>query len=107
MCIRDSDNCMSIRVVVQGAGTVRVSSEGVVSASFTREGALPWTVSLSSALPGARLSFEHKEACLLYTSDAADEEDSVDLGGRRITKKKNHTTISNTTIDNNQRINGQ
>eukprot|EP00656_Telonema_subtile_P041016 TRINITY_DN46108_c0_g1_i1.p1 TRINITY_DN46108_c0_g1~~TRINITY_DN46108_c0_g1_i1.p1 ORF type:complete len:297 (-),score=47.31 TRINITY_DN46108_c0_g1_i1:29-919(-) len=27
-------------------------------------------------------------ACLLYTSDAADEEDSVDLGGRRIVKKK-------------------
>ena len=28
-------------------------------------------------------------SCLLYTSDAADEEDSVDLGGRRIFKKKN------------------
>eukprot|EP00658_Telonema_sp_P-2_P020283 TRINITY_DN18020_c0_g1_i11.p1 TRINITY_DN18020_c0_g1~~TRINITY_DN18020_c0_g1_i11.p1 ORF type:complete len:306 (-),score=101.08 TRINITY_DN18020_c0_g1_i11:84-1001(-) len=28
------------------------------------------------------------EGCLLYTSDAADEEDSVDLGGRRIIKKK-------------------
>ena len=28
------------------------------------------------------------ESCLLYTSDAADEEDSVDLGGRRIIKKK-------------------
>ena len=27
------------------------------------------------------------ESCLLYTSDAADEEDSVDLGGRRIIKK--------------------
>ena len=26
--------------------------------------------------------------CLLYTSDAADEEDSVDLGGPRIIKKK-------------------
>ena len=26
--------------------------------------------------------------CLLYTSDAADEEDSVDLGGRRIIKQK-------------------
>ena len=26
--------------------------------------------------------------CLLYTSDAADEEDSVDLGGRRIIKKR-------------------
>ena len=25
--------------------------------------------------------------CLLYTSDAADEEDSVDLGGRRIIQK--------------------
>src|SRR5665648_1255150 len=28
------------------------------------------------------------KVCLLYTSDAADEEDSVDLGGRRIIKKK-------------------
>eukprot|EP00658_Telonema_sp_P-2_P040578 TRINITY_DN29010_c0_g1_i2.p2 TRINITY_DN29010_c0_g1~~TRINITY_DN29010_c0_g1_i2.p2 ORF type:complete len:216 (-),score=69.41 TRINITY_DN29010_c0_g1_i2:21-668(-) len=26
--------------------------------------------------------------CLLYTSDAADEEDSVDLGGRRLLKRK-------------------
>ena len=26
--------------------------------------------------------------CLLYTSDAADEEDSVDLGGPRILNKK-------------------
>eukprot|EP00658_Telonema_sp_P-2_P003793 TRINITY_DN1141_c0_g2_i3.p1 TRINITY_DN1141_c0_g2~~TRINITY_DN1141_c0_g2_i3.p1 ORF type:complete len:172 (+),score=47.08 TRINITY_DN1141_c0_g2_i3:114-629(+) len=30
----------------------------------------------------------HFGICLLYTSDAADEEDSVDLGGRRIIKKK-------------------
>ena len=29
------------------------------------------------------------EGCLLYTSDAADERSSVDLGGRRIIKKKN------------------
>ena len=28
------------------------------------------------------------EICLLYTSDAADERSSVDLGGRRILKKK-------------------
>ena len=27
--------------------------------------------------------------CLLYTSDAADERSSVDLGGRRIIKKQN------------------
>ena len=29
--------------------------------------------------------------CLLYTSDAADERSSVDLGGRRIIKKKKNT----------------
>ena len=28
------------------------------------------------------------KVCLLYTSDAADERSSVDLGGRRIIKKK-------------------
>ena len=28
------------------------------------------------------------DPCLLYTSDAADERSSVDLGGRRIIKKK-------------------
>ena len=31
--------------------------------------------------------------CLLYTSDAADERSSVDLGGRRIIKKKNNIHI--------------
>ena len=37
------------------------------------------------ALPGG--------GCLLYTSDAADERSSVDLGGRRIIKKKNNVKI--------------
>ena len=32
---------------------------------------------------------ERMSRCLLYTSDAADERSSVDLGGRRIIKKKN------------------
>ena len=31
---------------------------------------------------------EQMLSCLLYTSDAADERSSVDLGGRRIIKKK-------------------
>ena len=34
--------------------------------------------------------------CLLYTSDAADERSSVDLGGRRIIKKKNNTNEQET-----------
>ena len=33
------------------------------------------------------------KGCLLYTSDAADERSSVDLGGRRIIKKKKKTEI--------------
>ena len=33
---------------------------------------------------------DRSESCLLYTSDAADERSSVDLGGRRIIKKKTH-----------------
>ena len=33
--------------------------------------------------------FREYSPCLLYTSDAADERSSVDLGGRRIIKKKN------------------
>src|SRR5664280_3754533 len=37
---------------------------------------------------GLKIDPEQFRSCLLYTSDAADEEDSVDLGGRRIIKKK-------------------
>ena len=40
--------------------------------------------------------FRCEDACLLYTSDAADERSSVDLGGRRIIKKK---TSSNNSAD--------
>ena len=32
--------------------------------------------------------------CLLYTSDAADERSSVDLGGRRIIKKKTNSALT-------------
>ena len=32
--------------------------------------------------------------CLLYTSDAADERSSVDLGGRRIIKKKKNRNLN-------------
>ena len=37
------------------------------------------------------------DTCLLYTSDAADERSSVDLGGRRIIKKK-HTSTHGATV---------
>src|SRR5664279_6425741 len=44
--------------------------------------------SLTNAYRTGSFNGEYKlpvgKTCLLYTSDAADEEDSVDLGGRRI-----------------------
>ena len=36
--------------------------------------------------------------CLLYTSDAADERSSVDLGGRRIIKKKKTIDVAVVTV---------
>ena len=39
-------------------------------------------------------------SCLLYTSDAADERSSVDLGGRRIIKKKR---LMNTQVTRQQK----
>src|SRR5665648_537613 len=56
---------------------VLMGAIGVIAAAICFFGAKPLVNVLGN--PGA---------CLLYTSDAADEEDSVDLGGRRIIKKK-------------------
>ena len=58
----------------------------------TRGGASPsdrreHTVAIDRVARGAADS-RCASACLLYTSDAADERSSVDLGGRRIIKKK-------------------
>src|SRR5674536_399144 len=49
-------------------------------------------IELMLALIERLVALGHAYPCLLYTSDAADEEDSVDLGGRRIIKKKKKTT---------------
>ena len=50
-----------------------------------------WGDTLGDILPGGWFAYGINGtcACLLYTSDAADERSSVDLGGRRIIKKKN------------------
>ena len=66
MCIRDSAR-MGHRPVLNGDGSRR----GLIQPSDQIQ---------QRALPAP---------CLLYTSDAADERSSVDLGGRRIIKKKN------------------
>ena len=46
----------------------------------------------------------NNRACLLYTSDAADERSSVDLGGRRIIKKKKQCRTSVASLQVNQQL---
>src|SRR5665648_384514 len=54
---------------ILGTGVARVQTDGVTTLRHcTQDRTHLWLV----------------DTCLLYTSDAADEEDSVDLGGRRI-----------------------
>src|SRR5678816_311694 len=55
-------------------GLTRFFTDRVVRRRFLKSRVLPYV-----PLPWT---------CLLYTSDAADERSSVDLGGRRIIKKK-------------------
>eukprot|EP00656_Telonema_subtile_P040570 TRINITY_DN4565_c0_g1_i1.p1 TRINITY_DN4565_c0_g1~~TRINITY_DN4565_c0_g1_i1.p1 ORF type:complete len:114 (-),score=21.70 TRINITY_DN4565_c0_g1_i1:53-394(-) len=53
----------------------------------------PWENVQKGQIPvqtGRRPNAGYTGHCLLYTSDAADEEDSVDLGGRRTIKKKHN-----------------
>ena len=88
MCIRDRDDC---RFCNQLGGTAVILLWYYIRSNYNCAGILVW-------IPG--LTDEEKRtcncnhcACLLYTSDAADEEDSVDLGGRRIIEKKKKKTI--------------
>eukprot|EP00658_Telonema_sp_P-2_P017550 TRINITY_DN16828_c0_g1_i1.p1 TRINITY_DN16828_c0_g1~~TRINITY_DN16828_c0_g1_i1.p1 ORF type:complete len:116 (-),score=35.95 TRINITY_DN16828_c0_g1_i1:29-376(-) len=67
MCIRDSINA-------EYGLTEALGEKGLGAAS-------------STALQVLDISFNDAIGCLLYTSDAADEEDSVALGGRRIINK--------------------
>src|SRR5664280_3268114 len=67
------------------AAAVALTSYGLTtSASAPRTSTAPASRESTIAQPRS----ESTGTCLLYTSDAADEEDSVDLGGRRIIKKK-------------------
>ena len=63
-----------------------------------------WSANEKTAMEaGLGMSYAGKRAmvciCLLYTSDAADERSSVDLGGRRIIKKKKMIETRGGTLD--------
>eukprot|EP00658_Telonema_sp_P-2_P074682 TRINITY_DN63964_c0_g2_i2.p1 TRINITY_DN63964_c0_g2~~TRINITY_DN63964_c0_g2_i2.p1 ORF type:complete len:127 (-),score=40.04 TRINITY_DN63964_c0_g2_i2:74-454(-) len=66
----------------QGESALEVVSRTDGASGFARD------ASVQVRAEGEQASGDASVSCLLYTSDAADEEDSVDLGGRRIIKKK-------------------
>ena len=57
-------------------------------------------------LQNAPVSIHNPEvgSCLLYTSDAADERSSVDLGGRRIIKKTTHGETGQSGIEQTKQM---
>ena len=67
-----------------------------------REGRLALVVAVARL---AQIEIEPRQSavCLLYTSDAADERSSVDLGGRRIIKKKKNVKAWGKPKTNNQK----
>ena len=89
MCIRDSPDVLEQVAVL--ATTSEIPNDSV---SFTADFPAEMRAEIIAALLDISASAEGQEAlntlyniCLLYTSDAADERSSVDLGGRRILKK--------------------
>ena len=77
-----------IRALVRSRGLGDVYKRQALLMAVTRT--LFFQEAQRSLSPAAVVKAVHDGlmGCLLYTSDAADERSSVDLGGRRIIKKK-------------------
>eukprot|EP00658_Telonema_sp_P-2_P066455 TRINITY_DN55470_c0_g1_i3.p2 TRINITY_DN55470_c0_g1~~TRINITY_DN55470_c0_g1_i3.p2 ORF type:complete len:116 (-),score=17.61 TRINITY_DN55470_c0_g1_i3:39-386(-) len=86
MCILDAAPC--IPAPEFGAGRFLESNPSFSGNHLVHPAAGPSRKMLASHLAFRVIRHKSSYLCLLYTSDAADEEDSVDLGGRRIIKKK-------------------
>ena len=78
-----------IRDLVRSRGLGDVYKRQVLT--FSASMSAPWLFSAFAMADSTTLRIMTAAflSCLLYTSDAADERSSVDLGGRRIIKKKN------------------
>ena len=100
MCIRDRGKVESLDgplIQVSGRPSHRVPfgtgpSLVKINAQYEKEGCFSVYHPRIFVILGFVLSsvseIEHSSACLLYTSDAADDMQCVDLGGRRIIKKQ-------------------
>ena len=90
-----------IRDLVRSRGLGDVYKRQLLGLAYLTGRAI--TRSPENALKWLHLAAEkaYPKACLLYTSDAADERSSVDLGGRRIIKKKKTSKNHRRHSDNN------
>ena len=90
MCIRDRFQAHNIDLSQDDATPFHRSPENGKSESRFIE---PYQLleKLGEGGMGTVWMAQQSKPCLLYTSDAADERSSVDLGGRRIIKKKKST----------------
>ena len=90
MCIRDRCRCPPVAVAAPPIQTRQLFGCYIAGKK-------------ESSLQSTHCSYP----CLLYTSDAADERSSVDLGGRRIIKKKKrikHISVLGSGKKNNNSI---
>src|SRR5665648_1273206 len=69
------------RVEIPGYGVNKINAARFLGGEEDGDALLIETVKEFTGIP---VNYYMEVSCLLYTSDAADEEDSVDLGGRRI-----------------------
>ena len=78
----------------QRQGTTQNTLQGKFEALLSKIAGTPVEIQASGRTDagvhalGQTANFHMNTDCLLYTSDAADEEDSGDFGGRRVIKKK-------------------
>ena len=86
MCIRDSARDLRQKpVVIRGAAQGAAGDLQMMTGFYRPD--------LTEIPEMGLVARQLYEICLLYTSDAADERSSVDLGGRRIIKKKKNVDI--------------
>ena len=77
-----------IRDLVRSRGLGDVYKRQILSALAATVFLGGWQGPFVDQVPVLGIVYFSIKTCLLYTSDAADERSSVDLGGRRIIKKK-------------------
>ena len=101
MCIRDSPNNFTnkrlphpIRVVSSTNDFDDIAKAPTVQTRFSYAGG-DFDFAERKFLGFKTVTVTSPCSCLLYTSDAADERSSVDIGGPRIIKKKTKDSIIN------------